>query len=347
MMNRTFVLALAVGGLLSAAAPRDATANAQYLTNAVITPVGAAQVFEENSGAIGQPSAASLFLPVFVQSAPGIVLQGDTGATARANAGIGTLRVFSEVGQSLQGGLTSFYTNRLQASSRAQFTLDDLLITPTAGAAAPFVNFTLRLALDGLMPDPTATGQVFDTATLNNNPNGNFGSANTELNLTARLRRTDGSFSGSALGRARILANTTNVGTGSSTFLTEGAFIGKQAALQGGFPFIAEFVFLGVPVGQLLELTLDLRSQAQVVAGFPVGGGLWVSGARVAFDQTVTFATDQVALLPAGFTLNSPSANIVNNVFTPVPLPPAMLLLGTALAALGRRRLTASFLRRQ
>jgi hypothetical protein len=341
-MNKSLVIAAGLCALLAAAAPGGAIAAALYTTTTVITPTGAAQVFDTRSGGVGQFSSGSLFLPVFAVSAPGIVIQGDTGADARALANIGTLGVSTQVGQSLQGGSTQFYRNRLQANSRAQFTLDDLLITPTAGAVAPFVTLTLRLAMSGRVPDPIASGNIYDTATLLNQPDDPFASVTTQLGLSVSLRNQGGTFSGIAQGDARILSSTTNSGTSSSVFLTQGAFIGKNAALQGGFPFIAELVFLGVPVNQLLELSVDLRAESVASVFFPTGGGLWVGSGEVVFDQTLSFATDQVALLPAGFTLNAPSGNVINNVFTPpapVPLLGGLPLLLSGVVGAGLYRL--------
>lgn len=123
---------------------------------------------------------------------------------------------------------------------------------------------------------------------------------------------------------------------------TSGAFAGQEAALQSGDPFTVDMLFIGVPVNELLDLTVGFQAKAQTAAGFPEGGGLWESAARVDFDQTLSFATDRAATLPNGFTLNSPSGNITNNVWTPepapVPLPGTVALLASALLALARSR---------
>ena len=98
--------------------------------------------------------------------------------------------------------------------------------------------------------------------------------------------------------------------------------------------------FLGVPINELLDLTVSFGANAESAVGFPAGGGLWQSAARVEFDHTLTFAIDQVATLPAGFTLNSQGGSITNNVWTPapVPLPGTLALLLSALLTLARPR---------
>ena len=98
--------------------------------------------------------------------------------------------------------------------------------------------------------------------------------------------------------------------------------------------------FLGVPINELLDLGVSFGAKAERAVGFPAGSGLWQSAARVEFDLTLTFAIEQVATLPTGFTLNSQSGNITNNVWTPapLPLPGTLALLLSALLMLARPR---------
>ena len=96
--------------------------------------------------------------------------------------------------------------------------------------------------------------------------------------------------------------------------------------------------FLGVPINELLDLGVSFGANAESAVGFPAGGGLWQSAARVEFDQTLTFATDQVATLPAGFTLNSQGGSITNNVWTPAPGTLALLVSALLTLARPRRR---------
>ena len=321
-----FILAAGSGSVV--AAPH-------YLSQVSIVSTGAPQFFDDG-GTTGTFAFGSLFAPVFAQSAPGIVIQGDSSGLGRARAGVGSIGVYSRAAQGLQGGTLQYYANTITTSSRAEFKLDDFIVTPlVAGNTQTFVNLTLRFAVIGQMGNPTTQGSIFDTATLSNFPDEIFASVDTQLYLDIRLRRSDGSYSGLGGGFARILANTTNVGASSSTMITSGAFVGKEAALQGVTPFLVEAPFIGVPVNELLELTVGFRSVADSAVGFPQGGGLWLGFGSVEFDQTLTFANN-VATLPAGFTLNSPGGNIANNVWTPaaVPLPGTLLLMASAMMGL-------------
>lgn len=339
-MMKTVIRVICV--CIVAAVPGDLLAAPQLLSQVSIVSTGAAPFF--NGGTDRSFAFGDAFTPIFFQSAPGIVIQGDTYGLGRASAGTGSLGVYSRAAQGLQGGTVQYYSNIVETNSRAQFKLDDFIVTPLApGNPQTFVNLFLRFSVAGQMANPTAQGGVFDTALINNFPTDSFASVDTQLYLDILLRRPDGSYSGSNGGWARVTANTTNAGPPTSpTMFATGAFDGKEAALQGGVPFLVEALFIGVPVNQLLEMTVGFRSVAQSAVGFPQGGGQWQGNGVVAFDQTLTFATDAVATLPAGFTVNSPGGNIANNIWTAtvVPLPGTLLLLGTGLAVLsGRRRL--------
>jgi hypothetical protein len=56
----------------------------------------------------------------------------------------------------------------------------------------------------------------------------------------------------------------------------------------------------------------------------------------VYFDRTLSFATDYVATLPAGVTLDSAAGGITDNVWTPAPEPSAEWLRLAVVAVLAR-----------
>lgn len=131
----------------------------------------------------------SEFTPVFFQSTPTIVIQGDTGGRGLARAGVGSLGVYADATQGLQGGTLQFYSNVVETASFAQFTLHDFMVSPVVvGNPRTFVNLFLRFAVDGRLTIPFSGGSVFDTATLNNFPDNPFASAATQLMLNARIR---------------------------------------------------------------------------------------------------------------------------------------------------------------
>ena len=198
----------------------------QYRSQVSIVTTGAAPFFD---GGIDRTFASgSVFEPVFFQSAPGIVIQGDAFGLGRARAGVGDLGVYSRAAQGYQGGTLSFYGNVVTTNSFAQFKLDDFIVTPlVAGNPQTFVNLTLRFAVNGQMANPTAQGNIFDTATLNGFPDGSFASVDTQLFLDVRLTRPDGSYSGLNGGLARIVGSTTNVGASSSVMVTSGGIAGR------------------------------------------------------------------------------------------------------------------------
>ena len=173
------------GLLLIFATAGDALAAPEFVAN-VSVRTGVTPSFD---GGVGKRFAStSEFTPVFVQSAPTIVIQGDTSGRGVARAGLGSLGVYADATQGLQGGTLQCYSNVAETVSFAQFTLHDLMVTPVVvGLPQTFVNLTLRFAVDGQLKIPFSGGSVFDTATLNNFPDGAYRSADTQLLLDARM----------------------------------------------------------------------------------------------------------------------------------------------------------------
>jgi hypothetical protein len=338
-MSNTLVRMFCVGAV--SAASLNASGAPVYLAQVSVVPSEGTAVFNGGTlSAIATNATGFLSSPIDHVSAPGIELTGQAVGEGAAAADVGTLRVSSRSAQSAEGGTTGLYSNDMRTDSRAQFMLDDVVISPTnAGNLQPFVNMTLRFAMSGLMPDPDAQGHVYDTALVTNFPSQAFGTVDDLLDLNVGLRDPSGTYVDSQGGFAHITASATNgAGSTAPTMVTSGALSNQAAALQGDIPFIAEVLFSGVPVGSPLELTVTLRSRAESFVGFPQNGGVWQGNGVVQFDHSLTFATDGVASLPDGFTLNSAGGRIVDNTWTPVPLPGSLLLLLTGFViALGSR----------
>ena len=95
-----------------------------------------------------------------------------------------------------------------------------------------------------------------------------------------------------------------------------------------------------LPVNVPIPIALYLDTVAQVQVDF---ADAFVTSANTDFGSTLTFATDRPVFdLPAGYTVNSVEAGIVNNVFTPaVPEPGSAGLLALGLAGLSLLRARA------
>lgn len=318
------------------------TAFAAASASAVATLDTTSGPFTSDSDTGSRASASVVdFRTVFVPSGGGNILQGDEGADARAAADTGILRVAASAAQGLQGGLTfSGLNTGASASATARFTIDDLIVSALPGGppAPAFTPVSLRFAVSGLLPDVTTDGQIYDTATILLAPDSIFASAFTELHMSISLAETGGSTLGSRSSTARLSELTTNaIGAQSQPPVLIGGFTGRLFDLQSGNGFVVETGPITVPVNSALALTVELRGTARSSAFFPQGGGIFESNAQLNFDHTVTFATGGVATLANGFTLNSQQAGIVDNQWTPVPLPSAVWLLMSGLIGLGWR----------
>jgi PEP-CTERM motif-containing protein len=99
------------------------------------------------------------------------------------------------------------------------------------------------------------------------------------------------------------------------------------------------------PVGVPFSVGLDLETSTSV---FNDAIESFITSANADFASSLTFATDgPVFNLPAGFTVNSADAGIIDNTFSPsVPEPSTWLLLGSGLLALAwwKERTSRAFL---
>jgi hypothetical protein len=149
----------------------------------------------------------------------------------------------------------------------------------------------------------------------------------------------------------QVFADTNSAG-GSSNFFYRNGVVSppQQTGLLAGLGNSADVQtpVWTLPVNTPFTLTLQLNTAAAVSVVFSDG---YITSALSDFGNTLSFATDRpVFTLPAGYTVNSADAGIVNNTFsTPVPeaSSAALLLAGLAFVLLvPRLAAKAKWLRR-
>lgn len=186
----------------------------------------------------------------------------------------------------------------------ANFT--DFFIEGTPGTTTPG---RVRLHVHGSMGNGTSAGTQGRSLT-----------ANTTVGLTVNVP-------GASDGGSMTLSTT----NGTPTLFESGMLTG----FDGDETLVT--VLFNLPVGEAFTLSLILSAVTNL--NYNSDEPTFSMQGNVEFQNTVTFATDGPAFeLPAGFTINAPSAGIVDNRYV-VPGPGALGLLGAgALAAAGRRR---------
>lgn len=195
----------------------------------------------------------------------------------------------------------------LDAQSTIENVYTDLVITGPAGTAGTSISVPFNLFLAG--------GFIIGT-----NLTDYFTSAASYVSISVRSGNTDltggTATSSSILGNAPVLATT-----------------GALAAFNGAMPI--QTPALTVTVGQPFSLELDLTAGAGVSGAINRSANLF---ANADFGDTFSFATDgPVAVLPAGYTLNSAEANIIDNAYTLPEPATGMLLLSLPLVYISRR----------
>jgi len=179
-----------------------------------------------------------------------------------------------------QGG--GNYYDSLVCDASASFTFDDVVVSGPAGNVSISVNVHL-------------SGTQIVQASIN-------GIANSIV--TVSFHRNDSQVSGAR--HAYYISNgtLTNDHTG---FLSN--FDGDDVVTSGAFT---------VPANTPFKLLVALTCNASVSSWFPNSSQ---SSASTDFSNTLTFATDRpVFVVPAGYTVNSAGAGIVNNTFS-LPCP--------------------------
>lgn len=175
------------GFWIAIVAPATLFAAPAYLAQVSVVPDGGTR--SDDGGADSTFAFGAAFSPIFVSFAPGIVISGDTFGLGRAGVSAGSVGVYSRAAQGLQGGTTLYYANVIQSTSRARFTLDDVVVTHLVpGPPPPFVNMALRFVVHGRMAAPVGQGSINDTATRNDFPDDIFGSLLSDLALQVQLR---------------------------------------------------------------------------------------------------------------------------------------------------------------
>lgn len=219
------------------------------------------------------------------------------------------LRAMSSSTVYLSGG-------HMGSNASASFLFDDLVITNEAdpGNNAPIsVGFRFHLSGD------LSLGAVGEPPALPNNSN---------VQVTVSFGLGNSASLGATAGR--ICMRTDD----SVPCFNTGVFAGLQDAENINTEFITPTRQVHVGVPQYVGLVLQVQSGAANLNVTP-------QTAAADFRNTLRFATGMPVFdLPDGYTANSVSAGIVNNIYQPVPEPHtyAMLVGGLALLLLRRRR---------
>ena len=185
------------------------------------------------------------------------------------------------------------------ADSEADMTLDDVVISGPAGTLTTSYTVHLSGALDAFN-DSQATSRASATVVLNLFGNGNL------LNNSLATKN-----SGEPQIGVDLLKN----------------FTGNDNLTSAPFTVTANLPF---------TVRIQLEVGAQSTQGSGDTGSI---SAHAHFSDTLTFRTDgPVFNLPAGYTANSLSANIINNLFIPAPEPTTITLALPTLLPLALRR---------
>jgi hypothetical protein len=212
---------------------------------------------------------------------------------------------------------TRYVSSLHNIDSAAGMTLDDFIISgPGSGTVLGSLNLDLQ-------------GGVNANTFLQN---GERARANGSVSVFGTLVNNSNSFSGSM-----------------SQTSTNGSVAGSQLGILSGYDNSAGMIttpeFL-LPINTPFTLTLQLQTSASASADGRSGDSLLpkvrlATGAGT-FNNTLTFAIGgQVFNLPAGYTINSASAGIVDNQYV-IPLPAAVWLFASGILGLigiARRKL--------
>lgn len=254
------------------------------------------------------------------QPVSGFSPNGTAAADSQASASAGPqgIRVSAETVLTVAGATAGQASSAALAYGESIF--DDFLIT---GPGASSVPAALNLFLSGTLGNLAFGDQ---SGPLTTNIANGVGSIYLEIEI-------NGAYAGS--GQAYYAANVGSVVAvdllANSTF-TNGS--------------IAEFVQSGqlmLPVGQIFSVRIYVSANASgtlSITGTPADQFDTVNASAFGesqFGSTITFAkSGPVFDLPPGYTVDSPSAGVVNNQL--VPEPGAASLLGAAALALGAGR---------
>jgi hypothetical protein len=230
-------------------------------------------------------------------------------AQADSIAGIAGLRAHAEAGLSKQASASGF-TYRLNSSGAAEAVWSDFVVSaPDGSPSSIYTNFKLHLSGSHL------------TASTDTPGNSSRGNSIVQISYYTQ----DQIFGGGS-------QSVTNADGVQEAPFEQGDLVGFDGDATITTPYVL------VPVNTPFSIKLQLQAGAIVEGYFAEG---FVASAESDFTHTLTFATGgPVFELPDGYTVNSPSAGIVNNVNT-VPEPSlcgcAFLVTPMLAARRGRR----------
>jgi hypothetical protein len=299
---------LFAGALLPAAAGAAAT----YLAG-----VGCNGPFEENEGPedVGEDCRNLVDGPFYPES-------GFLDSAARSDAGPGGLRVRSdaEIGAAgVQGG-----SGTVGAQAWAEWTFDDFLVVGTGSGSVPILA-ALNLQISGFLSpsvlDSDLTGPLTSVA-----------NANAQFYLVIEIDGADAGYGGVS----RSISN------GSLSEFAEGLLENHYSSGEAISDSITSSQ-VTIPVGSAFTVHVYVNAgtgSSGAVQGTPADESdftILLGDATSDFSATVKFPTSgPVFVLPAGYTVHSASAGIVDNAVV-VPEPAGILLVATAVTAFGLR----------
>ena len=314
--NRTLRFAIAALALGAGAAPAGGVPIVSVSVSATASVIGNPPDGETSnvSGAGSAATAAEAVLTAPITATSNFLV----GAAASGMARPGILAASASADlQSTHATTLTFLADNLAggaAFATVEFTLDDLVVTSTGAGGAATVPIALHLDLSGGL---SASGS------LNSPPEFTWpvsagGTATLGVGVTASAIGVS-TFAGT---RSYSENNYGEVSTGSTGLLSGGDELTTPVFhVTVGTPFSLR-VTMGVSAGASTNIT---HGNADAAATF--GHALRFPTGRPVFD------------LPEGYTLDAPSAGIVDNAFAvPEPSTLSLTLFGGALLASLRRR---------
>lgn len=274
-----------------------------------------------SQGPAPPPQSCSLFLQPATGVSPGGT--GDWSSDASASAGPTGMHLSSLADAAVSGATAGSVSSATDAW--AEWVFDDFIVT-TTGSSSPFVLAATHLWVSGNL---NGIGRSDNQGTLTSRVGG-VGSIDIEIEI-----------------------NGANAGTGFAYYSYNNGSPREEALgflaghyVSGGS--ISDSITSGqvlIPVGQAfsVHVLVDAKATALVdVLGTPEDqfDTLLASGTGTSeFSSTVSFPTSgPIFDLPAGYTLNSVSAGIVNNQLVPEPGAVALLVASAVGLRAARRR---------
>jgi hypothetical protein len=314
-VDRAVRLAVATLALAAVAAPAGGAPIVSVSVSATASVIGVTPDGEtaDVSGSTSAETSADAVLTAPITPTTNFLV----GAVASGTARPGILAASASADlQSTHATTLTFLADNLAggaAWATVAFVVDDLVVTPTGAGGAATVPIALHLDLSGALSG---------SGSLNSPP---------ELVWPA-----------SASGTATVAVGVTASGIGLSTFAgtrsySENSF-GEVSA--GSTGLLAEGDLLTTPVFAVgVGTPFSLHVTLSVSAGASTNITHGNADAAASFGHTLRFASGRPVFdLPEGYTVDAPSAGIVDNTFVvPEPSTLALTLVGCALLASLRR----------